>query len=254
MADNLYAILMSAPMVRGLLREARAPGTGKTQSRRPAWRPCRRCDDTGRIGYDHHMDPIQCPVCREERLPTIWRKVEPGDRLWVRETWKFLGTDMARLGRTHTRQDGVVQYRSDDAKRTITTHWENVEVLMASRPGHRLKWRPSIHMPRWASRLTLVVTATRMQRLQNISEDDAEAEGLNDSYPDPGPCKWRHPTEDKGTSDPIRAFGRLWNSLHGPGAWEANPEVVPLTFTVHERNIDAIGALLDGKTHGGMPG
>lgn len=232
MADR--PILMSAPMVRGLLREAQAPGTGKTQTRRLAWRTAKSYSG---VECEHGYDG--CPRC-DKPPATIWQKVEPGDRFWIRETWKFLGTDMARLGRTHTRQDGVVQYRSDDAKQTITTHWENVEVLMASRPEHCLKWRPSIHMPRWASRLTLVVTETRMQRLRDISEDDAEAEGLNDSYPDPGPCKWRHPTEDKGTSDPIRAFEWLWNSLHGPGAWEANPEVCAISFRCMTKNIDKV--------------
>lgn len=247
MADG--PILMSAAMVRGLLREAQAPGTGKTQSRRLAWRDCPKCGGTRRAWVKGPQTGHQlfdtCPRCSGEgRVPTIWRKVEPSDRLWIRETWKFLGTDMARLGRTHPRQDGVVQYRSDDAKQTITTHWENVEVLMASRPEHCLKWRPSIHMPRWASRLTLVVTETRTQRLQDISDADMRAEGLQG---------WEGEGAPERCMNPGRSFGNLWNTLHGPGAWEANPEVIPLAFTVHERNIDAIGALLDGKPHGGMP-
>ena len=85
------------------------------------------------------------------------------------------------------------------------------------------KLRRSIHMPRWASRLTLVVTAARVERLQEITRTDAEAEGFS-----------RHPADDA-----ICDFSELWEELHGPGAWDDNPEVVPITFTVHRRNIDA---------------
>ena len=203
-------ILMSAPMVRALL-DGR-----KCQTRRPAWR--------------EQVDPADNMLTI--KVATIWQKVKPGDRLWVRETWKFVGTDMARLGRTHDRQDGVVDYRADDERRTITTHWVNVERLMITQREHCQKWRPSIHMPRWASRMTLLVTETRMQRLQEISSAGAIAEG----------CRPRanSQTIDCDTPNPRNDFARLWESLHGDDAWQANPEVVALTFTVHQRNIDSM--------------
>ncbi|MEH7827630.1 hypothetical protein [Gemmobacter denitrificans] len=94
-------------------------------------------------------------------------------------------------------------------------------------------WRPSIHMPRWASRITLTVTDVRVQRLQQISEADAVAEGVS-PISEPNDLKWEH------YSPHGVAFAALWNSLHGHGAWEANPWVVVPTFTVAHGNIDKL--------------
>ena len=96
------------------------------------------------------------------------------------------------------------------------------------------RWRPSIHMPRWASRLTLTVTDVRVQRLQEISEEDARAEG---AYPCEG--GWSYGGSPLAGTTARGAFYCLWNSLHGPDAWSANPWVCALTFTVDRRNIDA---------------
>ncbi len=94
--------------------------------------------------------------------------------------------------------------------------------------------RPSIHMPRWASRMTLTVTDVRVQRLQDISEADAVAEGvIHDSF-----GGWRGHEGTIGYPTAIWAYHHLWNSLHGPGAWDANPWVVALTFNVQRGNID----------------
>src|SRR5262249_23521302 len=89
------------------------------------------------------------------------------------------------------------------------------------------KWRPSIHMPRAASRLTLTVTATKIERLQAISSEDAEAQG--------GRCAMSAWTS-------VRHFQDLWERLHGADSWRANPEVVALTFTVARENIDRMAA------------
>lgn len=100
--------------------------------------------------------------------------------------------------------------------------------------------RPSIHMPRWASRLTLVVTEVRHQLLQDISEADARAEGAES-------CAngwWFDRNPILAGSDARGAFYCLWNSLHTrPGErWEDNPAIVAITFEVHRRNVDAMGA------------
>ncbi|HUV48247.1 MAG TPA: hypothetical protein VMX11_04645, partial [Actinomycetes bacterium] len=102
-----------------------------------------------------------------------------GDRLWVRETFACPET--------------VRYYRADDAG-----------ILP---PG--TKWTPSIHMPRWASRLSLTITDVRVQRLQDISEADAEAEGL----------------------DGRDLFACTWVNLYGPKSWLTNPWVWAITFT-----------------------
>jgi hypothetical protein len=78
-------------------------------------------------------------------------------------------------------------------------------------------------MPRWASRLTLTVTNVRVQRLQDISVDDAIAEGRPQGGEFLSARRWFH---------------QLWNSLHGPEAWDANPWVVCLSFQTHRKNID----------------
>ncbi|MBR9970873.1 hypothetical protein [Magnetospirillum sulfuroxidans] len=90
------------------------------------------------------------------------------------------------------------------------------------------KWTPSIHMPRWASRLTLVMSEVRHQRLWELTEENAIAEGVSGVSED---CP------------PETAFAGLWDSLHGKKkgeAWHDNPAIVALTFTVHHANIDQL--------------
>jgi hypothetical protein len=136
----------------------------------------------------------------------------PGDRLYVREA-----IDKA------SDRDGVF-YRAD------------YEAQHGDATG--LGWRPSIHMPRWASRLTLTVTEVRVQRLQEISAGDSIAEGVE--------CETctamgQSACHGRGCFASIDAYRTLWNSLHGPDAWDANPWVVALTFNVKRGNIDQIG-------------
>lgn len=122
-------------------------------------------------------------------------------------------------------------------------------------PNTPWQWRhdklPSIHMPRRLSRLTLIVTDVRVQRLQEISEEDAIAEGIEpidgpqgrawksyETYPDGTP----HPHASVPNRSPITSYMELWNSLHGVGSWDANPWIVAITFYVAQRNIDAAEA------------
>jgi hypothetical protein len=146
-----------------------------------------------------------------------WRpiciKFFPGNRLYVREQCATWVGDL---------QHAV--YRADATEE----EWENL------RHDAKLglwKLRPSIHMPRWASRLTLTVTDVRAQRLQEISEGDARAEGAAPQLED-------QPQAIPGMDGHRGDFRDLWNSIHGPGAWDANPWVCALTFTVHRCNID----------------
>lgn len=105
----------------------------------------------------------------------------------------------------------------------------------ATEPDAPCTWTPSIHMPRWASRLTLAVTDVRVQRLQEISEKDAEAEGV-----------FRHVAEhsldktfrDERGSTALQYFRDLWKSIHGPRSWDHNPWVVAVTFDIHKVNVE----------------
>lgn len=113
--------------------------------------------------------------------------------------------------------------------------------------------KPSIHMPRWASRLILIVTDVRVQRLVEISEDDARAEGIYEFRrigDGPGHAIWGYDGCEWRSQTPSEAFVDLWDSLSKPGAtWANNPWVVAITFIPHRCNIDA----LNGTTHDGRP-
>ena len=185
-------IIFSAPMVRALLA-----GT-KTQTRRV-------------------LKPQ--PTCDTPALVTRGVRFTVGDRLWVREKW-------ARVPATAYRMSHGVEptpYPHDTGMAAIyAASWER------SAPT----WKSPIHMPRWASRITLAVTDVRVERLQAISEADARAEGASyHSGGATGHSGWRHDWKDV-HADARSSFRRLWNSINGPGAWEANPWVVALTFEV----------------------
>lgn len=185
--------MFSAPMVKALLA-----GT-KTQTRRLATSPLRR--------------------------------VQVGDRLWVRETFAF-----------HWACDDIkpsepqpdlwsVRYTADDYIRPAARDGSTALLEQCK------KLRPAIHMPRWASRLTLEVTDVRFQPLHAIDEADCEAEGIGPPYLGDGDP----PFEEQATMVSRRMqYRNLWNSLHAPKLpWNSNPDVVALTFDVHQRNIDA---------------
>lgn len=116
--------------------------------------------------------------------------------------------------------------------------------IWAVRTGHVWQENPKANLPncpRWASRITLTVTDVRVQRLQEISTADARAEGVvhNNAVDPKAPLPlWSVPGTDAGGRHPQDAFQALWNSLHGPDAWDANPWVVVPTFTVAHGNID----------------
>ena len=103
--------------------------------------------------------------------------------------------------------------------------------------------RSPIHMPRWASRITLTVTDVRVQRLQEISQDDAIAEGI-EFRPDSGWATWNSDGSMRcgGSPMPIDAYRCLWTNINGTGAWDENPWVAAYTFTVERHNIDKVEA------------
>jgi hypothetical protein len=148
-----------------------------------------------------------------------------GDRLWVREALD-LGDRGCPIGHaTYEADDADVDLRPDGA-----AVWAG---------GYKRRKVPSIHMPRWASRLTLTVADVRVQRLHYISEEDAVAEGVESGITSRGRMWKAYGEPPNSWVESARlSFARLWESIHGPGAWGANPWVVALTFTVEKRNID----------------
>lgn len=156
----------------------------------------------------------------------------PGDRLWVREACALVKSPS--MGDWRWPEDGedadAVWYRATDSLHL--SHGGNgmgraLDTYALVRPD---RWRPSIHMPRWASRITLEITDVRVQRLLDISEEDARAEGA--AFHDGrgiGHSGWRHDLKDV-HADARSSFWRLWRSINGDGSWAANPWVWALTF------------------------
>lgn len=137
---------------------------------------------------------------------------QPGDRLWVRETW-------ARVGNT---DPGYLTYRATYPE-CLPPGLENVPADIRD-AGYR--WRPSIHMPRAASRILLEITAVRVERLQEISEEQAEAEGVHRDK------RMWFATDDGGSAFtwPQQAFEHLWRKINGAESWDTNPWVWVVEF------------------------
>lgn len=167
-----------------------------------------------------------CTSVFVRRRSTTWQTVKPGDKLWVRENW--------RVGRGY---DGVKAGDLPTPEETPIKLWhEATPELYFERSG---KLRPSIFMPRWASRLTLTVKATKIEPLHAITEADALAEGIICYDPDDiDDAEYAYREGGVIFGSAVEAFAALWIELHG--TWNLNPEVVALTFEVHKQNIDAL--------------
>lgn len=167
---------------------------------------------------------------------SLLAKCQPGDRLWVREAWKYQHDPDIWM---------CIEYLADGARIKPIISDDNqggrFEAMCdAIENGGKNPGRPSIHMPRWASRMTLMVTEVRFQRIQDISEADARAEGCDCLGRDAEGEWWHVPFVDgSGGHSGADSFRALWSHINGPGAWHDNPEIVALTFTVHHHNIDS---------------
>ncbi len=205
------SILFSAPMVRAIL-------TGKkTQTRRamryqpssravnppvldasggrfrPTWQDAGAWPNPGRL--------IKCPFG------------VPGDRLWVRETWSPILRGDGADG-----WENMIRYAADGCEREVPlehTGWFD------ARTAHGYHNRPSIHMPRWASRITLEITGVRVERLQGISDADSHAEGCATA-----------------ATAARSHFRNLWESINGPGSWAANPWVWVIEFRPFQPSVE----------------
>lgn len=134
---------------------------------------------------------------------------QPGDRIWVRETYRVHGkaTDVATL-----------VYRAS-VRNSWTEQTHRVPVDVCNKPVSE-KWTPSIHMPRWASRILLEITDVRVERLHDMSEADAKAEGAT-----PATYKITPPEAVYRVG-----FGDIWRSIYGQDNWLSNPLVWVIEF------------------------
>lgn len=168
------------------------------------------------------------------RIP-IWA----GDRLWVKETWRAHGWHADCVEIAYAAQRGMVGWSEQHEQIRYPGGDRNAFKYYA--PKGPDFWRPSIFMPRWASRLTLLVTDVRVERLQDISEDDAIAEGVvkvrdachvirGFDYDRSGLCH----------THAVTPYAKLWDHINGDGSWSDNPWVIAYTFSVIKQNIDQI--------------
>lgn len=215
-------ILFTAPMVKAIL-EGR-----KTQTRRlnglddvnkipDAWDAARvtvgalnykvKKSAKGRYGATFISHPGAIFNNTINVCPQICPYGQPGDRLWVRENFMYEPAEYCW-------------------EASVSIPYREEEIIYQADLPYDTKgagWTPSIHMPRWASRITLEITGVMVERLQDISEEDAYKEGAKQGYDYPL-------TVDQKYVNSIEFFSRIWNSIHGPGAWEENPWVWVVEF------------------------
>ncbi|WP_312406520.1 hypothetical protein [Pseudomonas rhodesiae] len=201
-------ILFSAPMVRAIL-EGRKTVTRREVKKQAAL-------DFLAVGFEPAFLalPGNADLCPYG---------QPGDRLWVRETWYcdhfevqkgpyLQPADMHDLDQS--REDGELVYAADG---------------LAPYEQEQPTWKPSIHMPRWASRILLEITDVRVERLHDISEEQAKAEGVR-LYTDHAELGdwWHVEGIETYSADPRKSFELLWSSVGGD--WQANPWVWVVEF------------------------
>lgn len=232
-------ILFSPPMVRALLDGS------KTQTRRVVkpslaereWVEQRasgdfwRCADGDPTCYTGVWETSEYA----QQYPILCPYGQPGDRLWVKENYRFTN-DLDRYSATQVAQLCLdAGYKSPWAPIHFEADGQRNNWEHTSTPPHKGepvagKLRPNIFMPRWASRIDLEITGIRVERLQDISEEDAKAEGIEKTPS--GFWSLYGQGEVDGTYSPRTSYRALWESLNGPGSWEANPWLWVIEFKV----------------------
>lgn len=232
-------ILFTGMMVNAILREIEHPGTGKTQTRRFLRKFEPKPDSAAKL-------PDSLHVLRDGRdipqglfaIPGVAGTFIPprgaaGDRLYVREAWRA-DAQVDKIKPTDLSKGEPIRYEAGGAIRATGCS-------MIS-PG---RLRASMHMPRWASRLTLHITEVRIEPLQHCTDADALAEGVMWSD------RWRgfivpgceHPNPDfpvLSRPTPREMYAALWDVINGPGAWSKNPMVAVYTFRPVLNNIEKL--------------
>lgn len=171
---------------------------------------------------------------------------EPGDLLWVRETYVLESNRDVSIQYPPPFSDGrpLLERKTPDwGDYWVQPHYRATDPapeLDQGEDGPTCKWRPSIFMPRWASRFTQEVTAVRKERLQDISEEDALAEGamFHNSH-GVGQSGYRHDIDHGFVySTAKQSYAALWESINGKGSWADNPGIDVISFKTHRMNID----------------
>ena len=261
-----HNLLMSPSMVLATLREIETPGTGKTVTRRLPLDPVpdQPKADSHKAHKQKHPEPYLDAYCGERKTAAnprgqskIWNWWQVDDRMcWPQFNVKYAPGDLIYV-REHWKSD-----RQYDDLAPSEMGGEEPLIYLADKTVQRWGWKPDVmsrwgrhrqamHMPRWASRITLEVTSVKVERLQDITEEQARKEGIERLKSGRG---YYDPTESKGMvhlghylPSAKAAFEILWDSLNGkprkPGgpdiSWDANPWVVAIGYTPHLVNVDS---------------
>lgn len=204
-------IIFDAPSVRAIL-DGRKTQTRRIIQPQPEYRHGVLFPQGSSTGYSPELLAGACNFGR------------PGDRLWVRETWRLI--------------EGGAVY---DAAGGVMDAFDDEIVYLADGKKRRGPWRPSIYMPRWASRITLEITDVRVEALLDISVADAVAEGVrcgddrwhrneNGEAVFMDAHGWYTPEGYMRHNSPKHAFRAAWESIHGKGAWDKDPWVWVIEF------------------------
>lgn len=161
-----------------------------------------------------------CPGFLEDLREVSGPYGKPGDRLWVREAWRGYETDDALPPR--------------EIRRHTPVYFEATKSFFLGYQFKTGKLRPGMFMPRWASRITLEVTGVRVERLQEIGENDAMAEGVERVVVGDGWRRYCDTALELAGVTPCEtarcSYESLWESINGPGSWAANPWVWVVEF------------------------
>ena len=223
-------ILFSGPMIRALLA-----GT-KTQTRRVVKPQPYVANVIDGTTYWNVSGQVGGRIMLGQDFIASCPYGQPGDLLWVRETFR-IGNDVGENW-DDSSEPGDLHVIYEDGARDYNVpidYWNDIprnarEVHNSENtPEHWISYGPipSIFMPRWASRLTLLITEVRVQRLQDINAEDCWAEGMPFS-PD---------------VNPIHDYEETWESINGAGSWDANPWCWALSFEVIKKNVDQVLAM-----------
>lgn len=238
MAD--IPVLFSAPMVRALI-EGR-----KTQTRRLLYRKTKNLR-TAVLHDRYRPDGLGSITPHEAWTLSSWANAKPGDRLWVREAWRtFVSLDGVAPSDllTGLRGAGIAFEAGGGASISKIPQREfRADYSLEPRADRAAfgRRRAAMHMPLWASRLTLHVTEVGVHRLHDISEDDAEAEGIFEvETGDARGCwTWHGAPDFLGCWKASSAYLKLWAALHGEMSAQVNPWVVAIGFRTVMANIGA---------------
>ncbi len=209
-------ILFSGPMVRAILdgRKTQTRRVVKPQPIGDQYSGCAQAREylgvvmAGKWGA-YFPDFVPCPYGK------------PGDQLRVRETWRTYKS-LDHVKPSNLQRGAAIEYQAGGSN-----------VYGHPRPLGLGKWRPSIFLPTWASRITLEITGVRVERLQDISEADAVAEGI-ERVNQLGVLRcsgWKdYSGLRNGFMSPLASYRSLWESINGPGSWDVNPWVWVVEF------------------------